>query len=295
MPFQTIVHAKCILAGEHTVLQGGAALVSPVASKTLKMTYEDSDQLVDITTSSPHGEVFDVIFWGTFQKALHRLNKKISNVHGHFEIENNIEMGAGLGFSAALSVVITRWLIWEQWLKEKKMYEFSHNLEEIFHGKSSGVDIAGALSDHVLHFERSGKIYLVKTNWQPKLYLSYSGSLKITKIVIDKINTLRKHHPSLAKKIDEEMRESVFAIEEALKQNQEQGLTMLIAALEHAKHCFELWGLVTPKLQRHIDQLHNLGAVAVKPTGAGYGGYVLSLWKTEPPLTEDIKFIPVTL
>jgi mevalonate kinase len=41
-----------------------------------------------------------------------------------------------------------------------------------------------------------------------------------------------------------------------------------------------------------MEMLKKAGAVAVKPTGSGGGGYVLSLWTTQPPEELLSKLIP---
>lgn len=90
------------------------------------------------------------------------------------------------------------------------------------------------------------------------------------------------------------MQKSVFMIEEALALKDEtHGLSMLASAINAAEHCFEEWELITTELKQHLDRLHQLGAIAVKPTGAGAGGYVLSLWKNNPPQSSDIELIPL--
>ena len=45
-----------------------------------------------------------------------------------------------------------------------------------------------------------------------------------------------------------------------------------------AKDCFEQWGLIDSSVQAEMDRLSAQGALAVKPTGSGGGGYLLSLW-----------------
>ena len=52
-----------------------------------------------------------------------------------------------------------------------------------------------------------------------------------------------------------------------------------------ARDCFESWGLCDGAMGTHIKDLEEKGAVAVKPTGSGGGGYALSLWDQEPELS----------
>jgi mevalonate kinase len=56
---------------------------------------------------------------------------------------------------------------------------------------------------------------------------------------------------------------------------------------------FSGWGLTTGVLGDHIQQLKDYGALAVKPTGSGDGGYVLSLWRQPPINVSPIDFIPL--
>jgi mevalonate kinase len=67
-------------------------------------------------------------------------------------------------------------------------------------------------------------------------------------------------------------------------------LNHLAESIKKAKSCFKRWGLAEGKIAQHMQMLQKHGALAVKPTGAGDGGYVLSLWEDIPP-----KELPVTL
>lgn len=279
--FQAQAHAKCIFAGEHAVLRGCPALILPIPTKVISLTYEPSSQKLIILAKTKYEEVFLNLFWGALKYGTVLSKKNLKDVQGKFEIQNNIEMGAGLGFSAALCVVITRWLIWEHWVNRNKLFSFAHKMEDMFHGKSSGADVAGALADHLVHFEQ-GNIHEIKMQWVPKLYLSHSGSGKITEDAINKVKLLNQEHPKLAKKIDQKMQESVCLIEKALTSNEKKGFRILVNAIEEAQQCFKKWGLIPPELQAHIDKLYAMGATAVKPTGAGGGGFVLSLWDNPP-------------
>ncbi|MGL5742806.1 MAG: mevalonate kinase family protein [Legionella sp.] len=287
--FQTQAHAKCILAGEHAVLRGCPALLLPVASKVFKLSYQADSHALKIVAKPPD----QTIFLLALQQALSLLHKKIHDVHGTFFLNNTIQVGAGLGFSAALCVVISRWLIWGHWIKEKKLFSFAHQMENYFHGKSSGADIAGSLAESLVHFETSGVMHEIPMHWQPKLYLSYSGTGAETKNTISNIMLLHKEKPSRLKLIDKQMQESVFLIEHALTIDKEHGFPLLIFAIQKSQNCFKEWGLITPNLQKHMDDLSSKGAIAVKPTGSGGGGYVLSLWEDEPPKKNTLELIPL--
>ncbi len=103
-----------------------------------------------------------------------------------------------------------------------------------------------------------------------------------------------KSDSQLARAIDKQMMDSVLQMETALgAKNEHEGFDSFRAAITQAAGCFQQWGLVSAGLQQHMDQLITLGAVAAKPTGAGVGGYALSLWLATPPPIKNIKFIAV--
>ncbi len=286
--FNTTAHAKCILAGEHAVLKGCPALVLPVHLKTLTLSCQDLDREVHIDYQHsylPYEQTFLLFFWETLFEGVKFLKKDIHHIFGRISLTNNIPMGGGIGFSAALCVVIARLFAWRGLINEDQIFSFAKKMENIFHGNSSGLDIAGAMFDQITHFELSGDIHSIESDWQPRLYLSYSGQPKQTAHAVNLVMAFRKAHRALANRLDQEMQDSVLQIEEALqsKKSLDHRLSIFANALFHAHHCFQEWGLITPTLHNHIDELYRMGAIAVKPTGAGEGGYVLSLWKETPP------------
>lgn len=291
--FQTSAHAKCILAGEHAVLYGCPAVVIPIHNKVINLLYEEVEKPIETECRSPFEDTFLLFFWNIFQHGLERLHKNRMNLRGKFYIQNNIPIAAGMGFSSALCLVLTRWFIWEHWVNEKKIFQFAQKFENHIHGRSSGVDVAGAMSDHTIHYEKSGNIHELEVNWHPNLYLSYSGNTKYTSNAVKQVQMMRKKHPALAKLIDDEMKKSVSLIEEGLIADEKHGLSMLASAIQHANHCFQEWELIPSDLQHHMDELRNLGALATKPTGAGIGGYVLSLWDKTPPRNHSIELMPI--
>lgn len=273
--FKTTAHAKCILAGEHAVIYGCPALVLPVKKLTMTLKFKDSKKGLKVIGGSSQEEI---AFKKTWNESLRLLHKTADTIQGEFTLKSTIPLGSGLGFSAALCVVIARWLIWKKWLKENRLFQFARLLEDSHHGKSSGVDIAGVISNHSIHYELCSKpnIQEMKWRWHPKLYLSYSGTPKQTKKIVKTLRKLKSSKPEVARLIDREMENSVYMVEEALKMDQKSGLRILAWALQEAHRCFEEWGLIIPALRKHMDKLRKCGALAVKPTGAGAGGMCLA-------------------
>ena len=109
---------------------------------------------------------------------------------------------------------------------------------------------------------------------------------------MQQVHTVWEKNEKLAQDIDSRMVESVQEAKLALEQGGEQAMKHLAYAMNKAGDCFFEWGLVSESLQHHMNQLRVEGALAVKPTGSGGGGYVVSLWDKRPP-TMDFELICV--
>lgn len=283
--FDVVVPGKWILAGEHAVIRGSPALVFPLSSRSLELHFTPGSQELSLEVSGEHGKELQLLFWGVLEKACELKKIQRSEIHGLVHIESSIPIGAGLGASAALCVGVSRWLQFFGVVSESQISEFARQLENLFHGESSGVDIAVALSKTGIKFVRGGDRAQLQLGWQPKWYVSYSGKRGVTLECVQKVKNLLETNPELGRQIDQDMARSVQMAEVALTKNESEGFSELKEAIQLANSCFERWGLIT---KTHMDWLKEQGAVAVKPTGSGDGGYVLSLW-TSTPSAEALK------
>lgn len=281
---QTTVYGKWILAGEHAVLRGSPALVFPVYGKCAKLEFRSEENDLSVEFAGEHGDELRLLFWGVMEKALEMTGRSRPRLQGRFRIENSIPVGAGLGASAALCVGVGRWFAWRGWVAESELPEFCRQLENLFHGESSGVDIAVALSGRGLSYVRGGDLRAIEPRWQPRWYLSYSGKRGVTSECVAKVKNLWSRDEALGRQIDLDMRQAVEMAERALLESSaDSGFELLANAINKARTCFEHWGLASGEIGGHIQALLNHGAYAVKPTGSGDGGYVLSLWRKNPP------------
>lgn len=290
--FSCKAYGKWILAGEHAVLRGCPALVFPIQSRNLDLSYSRTPHPLELKLIGDHGKELQLLVWGVLEKACELKAIPRNDLRGTLLLESSIPVGAGMGASAALCVALTRWLGYLGYVPEAEYYEFARSLENMFHGESSGVDIAVALSGEGLRFVRNGEREPMSIAWKPHWYISYSGKRGVTVDAVNKVKDLLLCNPVLGKKLDEQMTEAVMIAEKALKMNAHEGFPVLAAAIDLAAECFEEWGLNEGEPTQHISWLKDHGASAVKPTGSGGGGYVLSLWQESPPLEVLQKLIP---
>lgn len=289
--FQTTTYGKWILAGEHAVLRGHGALVFPLSCKKLTLGYQPSSVDLRATYRGESGTEMQWLFWSVLEQGMRLLGKSINHVSGSFQLYSDIPIGAGMGASAALSVAMARWFHGQDLLEGLCPIQFARELEHLFHGQSSGLDIAGVNANSGLYFKQ-GECTELSPTWQPDWYLSSCGQIGITSHCISQVASLWEHASISASKIDNQMNQSVLKAQTALEQtNRSEAIMLLAEAMNEAAACFQQWGLISESLQKHMDELRAAGALAVKPTGSGGGGYVVSLWESVPPKLEiDLIF-----
>lgn len=275
-------YGKWILTGEHSVLRGCPALVFPIRSRFLELSYNSGPDPLKISLAGEQGADLHQLVWSVIDRACDFLKLEKDSIRGEIVLESSIPLGAGMGASAALCVAITRFFGYLGFISEGSYYEFARNLENLFHGESSGVDIAVSLSGDGLRFVRNGERRHLETTWKPLFYISYSGQKGVTVDAVTKVKNLISQNPELGENLDRQMAQATALAEKSLQHNSSESFKELIEAIDLANECFEKWGLNEGAPSHHMQWLREMGALAVKPTGSGGGGYVLSLWGQVP-------------
>lgn len=286
---------KWILAGEHSVLRGSRALVFPLPAMQMKLDYQSSSCDLMAHFQGPTGENYQLLFYGLVDRALEILGRPRRELKGSLILESNLPLGNGLGASAALCVVVGRWLVDMDVVDASKLEPFCRELENLFHGESSGVDVAVVLSGQPLCFSRFAASEKLVVTWKPQLYLSSSGQKGLTHSCVQKVKEFIAQNPVRAQQLDAQMSRAVEVIRTVLASpsgDTHESRQVLQGAMFEARRCFEVWGLTEGAVDREMRLLEDAGALAVKPTGSGGGGYVLSLWEQDPPAELRSKLVP---
>ncbi len=233
------------------------------------------------------------------------------HLKGVIRLQPHIPFASGIGASAVVCALIGKLFYSLNWLKKEELFHFCHKLENSLHGLSSGVDIAAVLtgkpilyrtgqesrsprereSDKMSSSCQKNKMAQCKTVieefkpvWKPFIFLSHCNQSSSTKVNVKKVQLFWKKEPKKANKLNRQMEQAVLKAKEGLKEkNKEKGLTLLKESFSLSEECFMNWGLINKNMREHIQFLKKQGALAVKPTGSGAGGYVLSLWSQLPP------------
>lgn len=287
--FETVTSGKWILAGEHAVLRGSAALVFPLLSAQLHFRFQPGNgEDIQLQLSGSAGTELDLLFWGVLEKACGLTGIKRKELAGTVHMRNDIPVGAGLGASAAFCVAVSRWFNQRGIFAADKIEDFARELENLFHGESSGVDIAVSHLAKPLRFKRNGERSIFEPKWQPNCYLSYSGQRGVTRECVAKVKELAEQNPDKANRLDEQMKGAVALAEQALLENQSTGMATLEKSMTQAADCFRQWGLFDGRPEREAQGLRERGARIVKPTGSGGGGFLLGLWADDPQDKSDL-------
>lgn len=288
-------YGKWILSGEHAVLRSKPALAFPLTDYFIDFSYEESDKPLNIKYNDNHSSFLS--FLPLFSQALKKIGKNSDDLKGVITIDSCIPFGAGLGASAILSVACAICFEYKKWIVKEEIFTVAKQLEDIFHKKSSGLDVAIVLEQKPLLFQE-GKVqkYLNPFKVKPFLYLSYCGKKSSTFFAISKVNDAFLKNKKELQKIDDTMALSVEQCLKAIESSDEASMQEhLQKGLQLGEQSFEAYGLVSSSLKTHIQKLKQAGALACKPTGSGLGGYVLSLWNQKPDPSLEVDFIKASV
>ena len=284
---------KWILAGEYAVLKGYSALAFPLPSQFMELCFSQMEkktlriQTTTLVESEKYSEKnLQIFFESALQKALKILSRHHKELNGLLKLDSYMLSSSGLGSSSVICTLMGKLFHALGWLKKKDLFSFCHTLEKALQeGESSGLDIRVILEEQAILYKDPNQWRFFHPSWKPCIFLSYSGSGQNTSANIQSVQKLWQKEPQKMKPLYEKMELAVLKAKNSLNKDSNASLENRLKELQEAfliaEDCFSEWGLIGEDMRKHIQFLKKYGALAVKPTGSGSGGYVLSLWPTQ--------------
>lgn len=277
------IFSKVILSGEHSVLRGGLSIVAPFKKHSLSYVIKDSHKYS--LCLSEKVKPYEILIQGTLEQGLSVLEKSLKDLKSEITINSIVPLGKGLGGSAALCVFVSKVMNDYRFISEDQIFNFSKELENIFHGESSGVDIAGCVCDDIQGYIRGYSPKPFKPKLKTHLYLSSTNEVGSTDDCIEKVLLIKSDDLEKFNQLDEKMNEASKSVLLGLVEDSFQDFNR---GLKAGAEVFRSWGLYTDKMKSLEEDLLSRGALVVKPTGSGLGGFMISSFKEK----QELKNLP---
>lgn len=269
---KTCLPAKIVLAGEHTVVRGGYAYAMPYVKYNLCIKNSPSTPADCDTT----------VLLDLGRKLKEHLNWVEPEALRNVTIESSIPMGAGLGSSAALCAAVVRFFEVQSHREftPAERIQFSQILENTFHGKSSGMDVAAVLSGGLIRFStatRAEPVSYVPPDFLNKLDVIDTGLRASTAQVIQMVEASGGRDAG-----DRTMTECVRKLSRFFTSPEDYaaqgGLAGLCRVLQETNDAYRAWGLIPESIERTLkDRVESGEYRALRMMGKGLGGFLLGV------------------
>jgi len=295
MPTKASAPGKVILLGEHAAVYGNPVLVASVNLRTYASVSRRSDDRFTLTNHSTgvNGLSFSLSDlhrmkkdWGTVLTAecIEKTFNKVGEQAGlDIELSSEIPVSSGLGSSAsassALSLAISKELGFELELQE--VAELAWGIENIVHGKSSGVDPFGVTFGGVIRYKEGSfeRVELIKC---PEITVGNTGIRADTGVAVRDVMMLKKKYPEFF----EHYLEAMLHIVDYGQKYLEEGDMQRLGDVMNINHgLLSAIGVSSPELEKLVWAARKVSPGS-KLCGSGRGGIMIALGDAEKEIKE---------
>ena len=278
-------HAKLIAVGEHWVLDGAQALALalPAMAVRVELCLTADSEEVSVLSEDSGTVLTEVALAGAAAMATLALRQAGWPSGAQVQVASQVPLRRGLGSSAALAVALVRAVdaaLGRSPADPEQVGARAKDLEDLIHGRSSGLDPAAAASGSGGVLFRQGSVVRRVARVHPGLcqvrwLLVDLGHGRPTREAIELASSRRAAMPpQMRHALAAATSSAAVGAAEALETGD---LASLAAALQAAGQVLEPLGIVDDGMQLCIEQALLAGALAAKQTGAGLGGVIVAL------------------
>lgn len=289
-PVRETAYGKTIIVGEHAVVYGARAVAMPVFSVQMHVDLLPHSA-PNGSEESPHirvtlgGRSVTSHLRGVVDEAFACLGIEPFglDLDGH----SSVLVGAGLGSSASLCVVVLRAIAKSigQELSRSDLATMANQLEKRFHGNPSGLDTAVVAWEEVITFQRgkSPTPVPIKSPADGTWHFAVLDS-GVRSSTLEMVQMVAPYFRGL----EGEMRLQIF---DDLAQVVAKGLatgdvSAVTGAMDEVGSHLASAGIVNGPLADVIEVARECGALAAKVTGAGGGGCAIALLDPQKSSTQ---------
>ncbi|WP_445436121.1 mevalonate kinase [Candidatus Borreliella tachyglossi] len=209
---------------------------------------------------------------------IHFINKKFNKVRPiEFLIFSQIPVGVGLGSSASLSLCFAEYIVTHDEYKDCDKILLAREIENIFHGKSSGMDILLVELNGNYYLENNNGVFDFKKIQTCDFYLligAVKREIETSRIISD-LNCRIASDNSLFEIISK----LGCLVKDAYSAFDKQDISSLANDMSIANGYLRYLGLSSGALDYIIKRGMGLKALSGKLSGAGKGGAFILLFK----------------
>ena len=256
---------KVILLGEHSVVHGRPALAVPL-DRRLRVTLEPGSGRGTADADARAAEALRVAARGF----------GIDPGTLDLSIESTIPPGAGLGSSAALSVALVGALAAHAGfrLPSRELAARAAEVENVFHGRSSGLDVAVVAQGEPVWFLVGEGARPLRARGAAELVVGLSGERRATDGPVARLGARVVAEPRVWEPLLSLAGDLALAGAEAFARGEWKKLGELFDAGHGLLNAF---GVSTPALEHMVARARAAGALGAKLTGGGGGGAMIAL------------------
>jgi mevalonate kinase len=284
---QASAPGKAILFGEHAVVYDQPALAVPLSS--LKTTAQIKTTQAEQPTIRVIAPDIRQSFWlhetDGGDPLAHAIRLTLKEIDAEIcepleiRISSEIPIASGLGSGAAASVAIIRALAahFGVVLADRIISEIAYQVEKLHHGTPSGIDNTVITYEQPLYYKRGEDPQPFKLGKPLNLVLGHCGVASQTGTVV---GAVRERWQASTEEYNELFSQIGSLVDLAYRALMVGQLETIGSLMNENHSLLQQMGVSIDALDHMVDRARSAGAFGAKLSGAGAGGFMISLVDT---------------